>query len=152
MWVDMIQPQMICFKDFPFCVVLFIVYLFWQHWDLNWGPHLLGRCFYSLSHSTSFFFFLWWVFQGRVLRTVPWARLWTILLLISASWEARITGVSHLRPAYLFILRWSLTVLCRLCPTPGLKLSLCLSLYVTGATGVTHCTCPVAFKCYFILK
>jgi hypothetical protein len=48
---------------------------------------------YSLSHSTSLF--LWWVFLGdRVLRTICLGWLPTSILLICASWVARITGVS----------------------------------------------------------
>jgi hypothetical protein len=52
---------------------------------------------YTLSHSTSHFF-LWWIFSRWVSRrtTCPgW--LQTMILLISASWIARITGVSHQR-------------------------------------------------------
>jgi hypothetical protein len=42
--------------------------------------------------------FLWWVFQDRVSQTVCLGWLRTSLLLISASWVARITGVSHRCP------------------------------------------------------
>jgi hypothetical protein len=52
---------------------------------------------YTLSHSTSPF--LWRVFQDRVSQTVNWGWLGTMILLISASWVAGITGVSHQRPA-----------------------------------------------------
>jgi hypothetical protein len=38
---------------------------------------------------------LWWVFNDRVLRTICPGWLRTTILLISASWVARITAVSH---------------------------------------------------------
>jgi hypothetical protein len=58
---------------------------------------------YSLSHSTSPF--LWWVFQDRFSWTICLEWLQTVILLISASWVARITGVSHPHPASLTSLR-----------------------------------------------
>jgi hypothetical protein len=43
---------------------------------------------------------LWWdFFWDRVLQTICPDWLWTSILLISASWVARITGVSHRRLA-----------------------------------------------------
>jgi hypothetical protein len=48
---------------------------------------------YTLSHSTSPF--LWWVFWDRVSWTICLGWLWTMNLLISASWVAKITDVSH---------------------------------------------------------
>jgi hypothetical protein len=60
---------------------------------------------YTLSHSTSPF---WWkVFQDRVLQTSCWSWLATAILLIPASWIARITGMSHWHPvkiSYSFLL------------------------------------------------
>jgi hypothetical protein len=44
-------------------------------------------------HSASSF--LWWDFWDGVLRTIWPGWLWTTILLISASWVAGITGVSH---------------------------------------------------------
>jgi hypothetical protein len=35
---------------------LYLFIYFWWHWGLNLGPHLLGKCSYCLSHSTSPFF------------------------------------------------------------------------------------------------
>jgi hypothetical protein len=55
---------------------------------LNSGPY------YSLRHYTSHC--LWWVFRDRVSQTICPVWLWTAILLISASWEARITGVRWL--------------------------------------------------------
>jgi hypothetical protein len=42
---------------------------------------------------------LWRVFWVRVSRTVSLGWLWIFILLISPSWVARITGVSHQHPA-----------------------------------------------------
>jgi hypothetical protein len=59
---------------------------------------------YTLSHSSSpfcgFFFFF---FLYRVRKTICPGWLQTTILLISASWVARITGMSHQRLAKLFI-------------------------------------------------
>jgi hypothetical protein len=62
---------------------------------------LLGFEFraYTLSHSTSPFFVMGF-FQNKVLQTICQGWLWTSGLLISASWVARITGVSHRRLAF----------------------------------------------------
>jgi hypothetical protein len=38
------------------------------------------------------------------LQTISLGWLWTVILLISASWVARITGVSHRCPARMYIL------------------------------------------------
>jgi hypothetical protein len=53
---------------------------------------------YTLSHSTSPF--LWTCFQDRVSQTIflaGWLR--AAVLLISASWVAKMTGMSHRCPA-----------------------------------------------------
>jgi hypothetical protein len=51
-------------------------------------------------HQPYFFFFFWWrVFWDRVSQTICPGWLWTVVLLISASWVARITGVRHQHPA-----------------------------------------------------
>jgi hypothetical protein len=50
-----------------------------------------------LSHSNSPV--LCWVFSRWVLRTRCLGWLWTVILLISASWVARITRKSHWCPA-----------------------------------------------------
>jgi hypothetical protein len=52
---------------------------------------------YTWSHSTSIF--LWRVFS-RYCGTICLGCLWTAILLVSASWVARIIGVSHQHPAY----------------------------------------------------
>jgi hypothetical protein len=52
---------------------------------------------------------LWGFFQDRVSWTICPDWLWTMIFLISASWVARITGVSHWRPAQaIFYLRVNL--------------------------------------------
>jgi hypothetical protein len=43
-------------------------------------------------------------FQDRVLWTLCLDWPWTSILLISASWEAKMTGLTHWRPASLFYL------------------------------------------------
>jgi hypothetical protein len=50
---------------------------------------------YTLSHSTSPFYVCVRYFQDRVSRTICSGWLWTLILLISASWVARITGVRY---------------------------------------------------------
>jgi hypothetical protein len=56
-----------------------------------------------LSHIASPF--LWWfLFWDRVSWTICLGWLRTMILLISASWVARITGVSHPVPSlYIFL-------------------------------------------------
>jgi hypothetical protein len=61
---------------------------------------------YTLSHSTSLIL-CWVFFQGRVSWTICPGWLWTSILLISASWVAGITGMSHQNPIGLFRLTWS---------------------------------------------
>jgi hypothetical protein len=55
-------------------------------WGLNPEP---------ASWATPPVFWLWWVFWVRVLWAICPGWLWTEILLISASWVARITGLSH---------------------------------------------------------
>jgi hypothetical protein len=49
--------------------------------------------------------FLWRVFQDRVSWTICLGCLWTKILLISISWVARITGMSHQHPAIVKFLK-----------------------------------------------
>jgi hypothetical protein len=51
---------------------------------------------FTLSHSASSFCDGY--FQDRVLRTICLVWLWATILLISASWVPKITGMSHQRP------------------------------------------------------
>jgi hypothetical protein len=51
-----------------------------------------------LSHSISLFFVMDF-FPHRVFWTIHPGWLWTLILLISASWVVKITGVSHRRLA-----------------------------------------------------
>jgi hypothetical protein len=48
---------------------------------------------------------LWWVFPDRVSWTICPGWLPVTILLISASWVARITGMSHLYPAKSFLMK-----------------------------------------------
>jgi hypothetical protein len=61
---------------------------------------LLGRCSTTWATLSSLFFCVLGIFEiGRVSWTVCPGWLPTVILLISASWVARITGVSHRRLA-----------------------------------------------------
>jgi hypothetical protein len=62
----------------------FFFFFFWQYWGLNSGatPESLHQPF------------LWRVFRDSISRTICPGWLWTVILLICASWVARITGVS----------------------------------------------------------
>jgi hypothetical protein len=70
---------------------LFIYFL--QFWGLNSGP---------TPQATPPIFFYEGFFRDRVSRTVCLGWLLTVILLVSASWVARIIGVSH----------WCLAKLC----------------------------------------
>jgi hypothetical protein len=83
------------------------IYLFFGGTGV-WASCLLGKHSYHLSHSTGPF--LCWVFRDRVSRTIYPGWLQTMILLIAASWVARIMGVSHWCPAwncFLTSVRWS---------------------------------------------
>jgi hypothetical protein len=64
---------------------------FLLYWGLNSGPSP-GAILSAL--------FLWGVFRDRFLLTICWGWLRTAILLISASWVARIIGRSHWSPAW----------------------------------------------------
>jgi hypothetical protein len=68
---------------------------FLRYWGLNLASCLLGRR--STTWTTQSALFCDGYFQDRVSRTICW--LWTLIFLISASWVARITGVSDRCPA-----------------------------------------------------
>jgi hypothetical protein len=55
-----------------------------------------------LSHSTSTFLYFFNIGSHELL-CLGW--LWTGILLISASWVARIAGMSHWRPAVITVLQ-----------------------------------------------
>jgi hypothetical protein len=57
---------------------------------------------FTLSHSTRPL--LWWVFRVRISWTIAQDWLQTLILLMSASWLARIVDVSHWCLATLVIL------------------------------------------------
>jgi hypothetical protein len=82
------------YKHVPNRVINFV--LFFEgggSWGLNSGPSLW---------ATPPALFLWRVFQHRVSWTICLGWLPTTILLISASWVTRITGMSHRHPAILF--------------------------------------------------
>jgi hypothetical protein len=61
------------------------------------ASHLLGR--HSTTEATLPALFHVGCFWNRVSRTICQGWLWTVILLIFASWVARITSVSHPCPA-----------------------------------------------------
>jgi hypothetical protein len=84
-WVSM-RVLLSWFKIYQACLNPWILFFF-----LVLGFELRA---YNFSHSTSPFFcdgFFW----DKVSQTICPGCLWTSILLISASWVARITGVSH---------------------------------------------------------
>jgi hypothetical protein len=69
-----------------------------SHWCLAFFLVLrLQLRVFTSSHSTSSIFVLG-IFK-IVSQTICLGWLWTVILLLSASWVARITGVSHQHPA-----------------------------------------------------
>jgi hypothetical protein len=70
---------------FPGFFFLFFFFFLW-YWGLNSGPS---------PWATLPALFLWGVFKIGSPRTICLGWLQTMILLISASWVARITGVSH---------------------------------------------------------
>jgi hypothetical protein len=85
-----------------------IFFFFWQYQSLNSGPQcLLGR-HYHLSHSA--LPFCVWYFQDRVSWTIcpGWSQ--TLILLVSAFWVARTTGMGHQCPVrwMIFWQTWTL--------------------------------------------
>jgi hypothetical protein len=73
---------------FSFCFVLFC---FMQYWGLNSGPK---------PQATPPALVLWRVSPDRVFQTICPGWLQTLVLLISVSWIAGITGMSHQHPAW----------------------------------------------------
>jgi hypothetical protein len=78
------------------------IYLFFAVWGFELR-------IYTLNHSVSPF--LWWVFQDRVLRTICPGWLWTVILLISPSWIAKITGGKIFNRYFRYLEIW---ILCKL--------------------------------------
>jgi hypothetical protein len=77
-----------------FSIFLSFFSFFLQYWGLNswlsiWAPPP-ALC-------------LWRVFRGRVSQTICQGWLWNVIHLISASWVARIIGVSHWCLASIFL-------------------------------------------------
>jgi hypothetical protein len=78
---------------------ILIFFFFLQYWGLNSGPM-------PLRHSQSFF--VMDILQIGSCRTISPGWLQSTILLISASWEAKITDMSHRHPAQIFYLHcWS---------------------------------------------
>jgi hypothetical protein len=73
------------------CNIIFF-FFFLQYWGLNSRPT-------SWTTPPALFFVKF--FSRWAHRTICLGWLWTVILLISASWVARITGVSHQHLAFL---------------------------------------------------
>jgi hypothetical protein len=84
-----------CGHKILLCASGFCFLFFFQYWSLNSGPS---------PWATPPALFLWRVFWDRVSQTICLGWLRTMILLISASWVARIIGMSHQCPAHLVIL------------------------------------------------
>jgi hypothetical protein len=86
---------------FSFSLYRWLLSVYWEcisfflfhYWGLNSGP-------YTLTHSTSPFLYIF--FWDRVSWAICQGWLQTAILLISAFWVARITGVSHQCPAEVY--------------------------------------------------
>jgi hypothetical protein len=91
-----------CVLSFPFHYVCWLFYSFFSiflvglDFELRASFMLSRQLVYHLNHSTSLFFLCVCdgFFLDRVSQTICPVWLWTVVLLICASWEARITGVS----------------------------------------------------------
>jgi hypothetical protein len=75
----------------------FYLFIFLQCWGLNWG---------SSPWATPPAHFCFEYFRDRVSWAICPGWLWNTILLISASWVARITGVSYQHPATFQPLLW----------------------------------------------
>jgi hypothetical protein len=73
--------------------ICLFIYLFLQYWGLNSGP---------TTWATPPALFCDGFFWDRVSQTICLGWVQTAVLLISASWVARITGESHWCPAWAF--------------------------------------------------
>jgi hypothetical protein len=67
------------------------------YWVWTLGLMLARQALYHLSHSARPFSFVLGIFEIGSCRLFAW--LWTVILMISAYWVARIIGVSHWCPA-----------------------------------------------------
>jgi hypothetical protein len=71
---------------------VFSIFFFLRCWGLNSGP--------TTWDTPPALFWWWFFFRDRVLQTICPGWLWTTILLITVSWVARISGVSHHHPPY----------------------------------------------------
>jgi hypothetical protein len=81
-------------------------FFFLWYWGLNSRPS---------PWATPPALFLWSVFQDRVSQTIFLGWLWTMILLISVSWVARITDVSHWCPGQIIACWWETAYLRVVC-------------------------------------
>jgi hypothetical protein len=117
----------------------FYLFIYWLIYFVVLGLELRAS---TLSHSASPFHNRY--FWDRVLQTICPGWLWTMILLISASWVARITGMSHQRLVLCFNFCWSTDALQDLEPHPNLlgpgslELVSSLSILLKPSKHATH--------------
>jgi hypothetical protein len=71
---------------------------FWQYLCLNSGPHATTWATPPAPSCDG-------IFQDMASQAICPGWLWTTVLLISASWVARITGARHWRPTFLYFIK-----------------------------------------------
>jgi hypothetical protein len=90
-----------------------LCFWFWQYWVWPQVLILAEQVLYYLTHSTSpVWCCIVYMIRSRELFSQSWLR--TMILLISASWVTRITGVSH-QPVALWICLFSRNVILFYC-------------------------------------
>jgi hypothetical protein len=77
-------------------------------------------------------------FRDRVSQTTCLGLLWNIILLISASWVVRITGVSHQHPAHFYFLQQSWSA-CNRFSVDGRRKFIFFSLSIFNWTKTSNC-------------
>jgi hypothetical protein len=92
-WVKGRQQFCIILQLLYTLIYLFIYVFTWQYWDLHSGPHACST--ESTAWITLPALFGLGIFQIGPCKLFAQGWLGTTILLISASWLARITGVSH---------------------------------------------------------
>jgi hypothetical protein len=81
----------VCFSFF-YCILLFIFDIFFHHYYFFHSAEAWTQGLHLEPLHDHFFDGF---FQDKVLQTICQSWLWTVILLMSASWVARITGMSY---------------------------------------------------------
>jgi hypothetical protein len=112
--LEIFSPSLwLCFSFFCFLSLFFC----WWYGSLNQYLILAKQVLYHLRHSASLVFCVYGsFFQDRVSWTICRGWLQTAILLISAFWVARITGMSYSAwPQYYFLKRLSFSLSLHFC-------------------------------------